>query len=185
MPDAITLLKKDHREVEGLFSKFEQTGDATIAKKLCQELEVHTTIEEEIVYPVLRRKVDQDLAKEAQKEHDEADQIIKKIQSTLSDGRGGNQLAALMSQLKEAVEHHVEEEETEVFPKMQQKVGDQLTSMGQAVAQRKQELLQLGGAVDLLDLTKEELYERAKRAGIEGRSDMTKEELAKALQKTR
>jgi iron-sulfur cluster repair protein YtfE (RIC family) len=194
MPDAITLLTQDHRQVEHLFSLFEAGGGEQIAKQICQELEVHTTIEEEIVYPVLEREVDKKMAKEATQEHQEAEGIIKKIKSTLSGGNGrGNgkgRLADLVSQLKEAIEHHVEEEENEVFPKMKEQVGDKLAAMGQELARRKQELLQHAEAGeqdgepagDLLDLTKEELYEKAKEADIPGRSNMSKEELAQALQ---
>jgi iron-sulfur cluster repair protein YtfE (RIC family) len=194
MPDAITLLTQDHREVEHLFSLFEAGGGEQIAKQICQELEVHTTIEEEIVYPVLQRQVDKAMAKEAGQEHKEAKGIIEKIKKTLpgGNGRGGGQekLSQLVSQLKEAIEHHVEEEEDEVFPKMQEKVGDKLSDMGQELVARKHELRaqvqdQSGGRgsdQDLLDLTKEELYERAKEADIPGRSSMSKEELAQALQ---
>jgi iron-sulfur cluster repair protein YtfE (RIC family) len=174
MPNAINLLEQDHRKVEKLFTQFEQTGDQGIALEICQELEVHTTLEEEIVYPVLRAKVDRKMAAEAQQEHDEADQLIKKIKKA-----SGAQLQQLVGKLKEAVEHHVEEEETEVFPKMQQKVGTELTRMGTEIQQRKSQLT--AGGADLLDLTKEELYEKARKADIPGRSSMTKEELAEAL----
>ncbi len=193
MPDAITLLTQDHREVQHLFSLFESGGGEQIAKQICQELEVHTTIEEEIVYPVLQRQVDKEMAKEAGQEHKEAKGIIEQIKKALSsgNGRGGGQenLPELVGQLKEAIEHHVAEEENEVFPKMQQKVGNELAGMGQELAARKQELLAQvqgrsagRGSDDLLDLTKEELYERAKEADIPGRSNMSKEELAQALQ---
>ena len=84
----------------------------------------------------------------------------------------------------------MQDEEHEVFPKMQQKAGDELSGMGQELAARKQELLAQvqgqsagrGSDEDLLDLTKEELYERAKEADIPGRSNMSKQELAQALQ---
>ena len=60
MPDVTTLLEQDHREVEQLFTEFEQTGDREIALQICQELEIHTTVEEEIVYPVLAEQVDRE-----------------------------------------------------------------------------------------------------------------------------
>lgn len=179
MPDAITLLKQDHRTVERMFERFERTGDSTIAQEICQELRVHTTIEEEIVYPVLRDKVDRTMAQEAQKEHQEAKQLIGRIERQ----NGGTQLRRLVTRLKQAIEQHVEEEETEVFPEMRQKVGGELTRMGDQLARRKQQLTSSRSPDLLLDLTKDELYDRARSAGIDGRSRMNKKELARALQR--
>ncbi len=178
MPSAVDVLEQDHRRVEMLFSEFEQSGDQNIARQICQELEVHTALEEEIVYPVLRQEVDDELAQEAQREHDEAKELIKKIEGGLS----GAALQQTVAKLKESVEHHVEEEENEVFPKMQQTVGGELIRMGDEIMQRKAQLMSSanGGSV-LLDLTKEELYQKAQEADIPGRSSMTKEELAQAL----
>jgi iron-sulfur cluster repair protein YtfE (RIC family) len=171
MPDAITLLKQDHRTVERLFDRFQRTGDAEVAKTICQELRTHTSLEEEIVYPVLRKEVDQ-----------EAKQLIRKIESTKTTGA---QLRQLVMKLKDAIEHHVQEEETEVFPKMKRQLGTDLTRMGEEIARRKTPKVRSAGNGELLDLTKEELYERARKAGIEGRSTMNKRELAKALQGAR
>lgn len=138
MPDATKLLEQDHREVEQLFTEFETTGDRALALRICDELEVHTTIEEEIVYPVLARDVDQSLAEEGKEEHEEVDRIMKQIRSLgPSDGR----LRTFVAQLKDAVMHHVEEEEEETFPKMRDRVGDQLPRMGEQITARKQELV--------------------------------------------
>jgi iron-sulfur cluster repair protein YtfE (RIC family) len=182
MPDAITLLKQDHRTVERLFDRFQRTGDAEVAKTICQELRTHTSLEEEIVYPVLRKEVDRTLAAEAIKEHQEAKQLIRKIESTKT---AGAQLRQLVMKLEAAIEHHVQEEETEVFPKMKRQLGTDLTRMGEEIARRKTPKVRSAGNGELLDLTKEELYERARKAGIEGRSTMNKRELAKALQGAR
>ena len=177
MPSAVDLLEQDHRRVEMLFADFEQTGDESIALHICQELEVHATLEEQIVYPVLRR-VDQELAQEAQHEHEEAKQLIRKIKGGLS----GAALTQTVGKLKEAVEHHVQEEEGEVFPKMLEAVGGELLEMGDEMQQQKPQVMHvMAGDSNLLDLTKEELYQRAQEAGIPGRSSMTKEELAAAL----
>ena len=176
MPNAVDVLEQDHRRVEMLFADFEQAGDQSIAVQICQELEIHTTLEEEIVYPVLRQRVDQGLAQEAQKEHDEAKDLIKKIKG----GLGGAALTQTVMKLKESVEHHVQEEETQVFPKMTQTVGEDLFEMGERIQRRKAQLMTAGDA-GLLDLTKEELYQKAQDADIPGRSSMTKEELVEAL----
>ena len=187
MPDVIQLLNQDHRKVEELFTEFESTQSWEICQQICDELEIHTQLEEEIVYPSLKR-IDSKLEKEAEKEHDEAKQLVAKIRR---GGADSSDLVTTMTKLKEAVEHHVEEEESEAWPKMRQELGQtKLGELGTEVEQRKRELLGAGttqGSTSgsrgrLLDLTKEELYEKAKEAGIEGRSSMTKDELVDALQ---
>ena len=178
MLSAVDLLEQDHRRVEMLFSDFERSGDASVALQICQELEVHAALEEGIVYPKLRMQVDEGLAQEAQHEHEEAKELIRKIKGGLS----GSALTQTVLALKQAVEHHVQEEETEVFPKMQQTIGGELMQMGDEIQQRKPQVMKVvAGDSDLLDLTKEELYERAQQADVPGRSSMTKEELAAAL----
>jgi iron-sulfur cluster repair protein YtfE (RIC family) len=191
VPDVIELLNHDHREVEKLFAQFERSQSWDTVVQICQELEVHTQVEEEIVYPPLA-SIDGKLEREAEKEHDEAKQLIAKIR------RGGENASGLMetvTKLKEAVEHHVQEEESEAWPKMRDELGQsQLNELGTQVKQRKQELLSNmstsgsggrggRGGGRFVDLTKEELYEKAKEANIEGRSSMTKDELADALQR--
>ena len=196
MPDVIELLNNDHREVEQLFTEYESTRDYEVAMQICDELLMHATCEEEIVYPPLER-IDVQLEREAEQEHLEAEQLIDQIQALEP---GDSQFPALMTKLKEAVMHHVEEEETEAWPKMRERYGDKLDELGTMVMRRKEELkaelagsdTETGGTpsptpttsgttTQLLDLTKEELYAKAKEAEIRGRSDMTKQQLAEAL----
>jgi iron-sulfur cluster repair protein YtfE (RIC family) len=187
MPDVIDLLNHDHREVEQLFAQFKQTRDPMVVEHVCMELTVHTTVEEEIVYPVLQ-ELDDDLVEEAEHEHDEAKQLIEQIQARPEGDPG---IADLMQQLEEAVQHHVQEEETEAWPKLREGAGDRLEDLGARVAERK-EALQTGEAVPYEGsspgggsgdgATKQELYEEAKAAGIEGRSSMSKDELREALE---
>jgi iron-sulfur cluster repair protein YtfE (RIC family) len=137
MPNVIELLKHDHREVEQLFSKFESSQNAAIVEKICSELEAHTAAEEKLVYPVLREDVSDGgkLADEAEHEHAEARQIIGRIKQT-TDAKHLNDLVA---ELKKAIEHHVEEEERTVFPKMQSDVGEtELDSLGEQIQEFKQ-----------------------------------------------
>ncbi|HYC69491.1 hemerythrin domain-containing protein [Brevundimonas sp.] len=110
--DAIAMLKADHRKVEELFAKFEETnGKATkqrLAEQICLELKVHTAIEEEIFYPACRGKIEDDLVNEAYVEHDSAKLLINEIEA------GGPQedfYDAKVKVLSEMIEHHVEEEE--------------------------------------------------------------------------
>ena len=110
--DAIAMLKADHRKVEALFEKFEQTnGKATkqkLAEQICLELKVHTAIEEEIFYPACRGKIEDDLVNEAYVEHDSAKQLINEIEA---GGPEEDFYDAKVKVLSEMIEHHVEEEE--------------------------------------------------------------------------
>ena len=110
--DAIAMLKADHRKVEELFEKFEQTnGKATkqrLAEEICLELKVHTAIEEEIFYPACRGKIEEDLVDEAYVEHDSAKLLINEIEA---GGPEEDFYDAKVKVLSEMIEHHVEEEE--------------------------------------------------------------------------
>ena len=172
MPDATQLLSQDHRKVEQLFDQFEQTDDPAIARTICQELEVHTTVEEELVYPGLR-EVDEETAEHAEEEHDEADEIIRKAKQA-----EGAELHKQMKELRDSVEHHVEEEEKPdgAWQKLREGKGQEwLEEVGSEVEQRKGELEQE------TEPTKDELYREAKDKDVPGRSDMSKDELEDAV----
>ena len=115
MPDVIELIEKDHREVEGLFATFEASEDESVATQICDELDRHTAAEEKAVYPVIASDVPGGvpMVKEGEEEHKEARQLIGRIRQT-SDP---NHLAELVEELKEAIQHHVREEESEILPK--------------------------------------------------------------------
>ena len=110
--DAIELLKADHRKVEELFSDFEQATSSARKKKLaqeiCLELTVHTKIEEEIFYPAVRGKIEEDTVTEAYVEHDGAKVLIAVIEAgDPSDQYYQSKVHVLSEQIK----HHVHEEE--------------------------------------------------------------------------
>jgi hemerythrin superfamily protein len=179
MHEVTKLLEHDHREVEQLFRMFRGSSDHPIAERICDELSIHTTVEEEIVYPRLR-DLDPGMAEAAEREHAEAKQLIEQIRRT----QDRITLIARMTELEQAIDHHVQEEEQATFPRLRGAIGGgDLEAMGHQVQERKEELQRTRGAAGeaLLDLTKEELYERAKKAGVEGRSGMTKQQLAEAL----
>ena len=140
MPDPFSLLKDDHRKVERLFEQFEQSQDPSVALQISQELTVHSIVEEELVYPILATKVEFGKAEEARHEHDEAKQLILQMESQVAaeDAEG---LTATVQQLKEAIQHHVEEEEREVFPLMEQKLSDTTPLLGPDMEARKEKLL--------------------------------------------
>jgi hemerythrin superfamily protein len=140
--DAIALLKEDHRAVEKLFKEFESAkGEGrkeTLARKICLELTIHTMIEEEIFYPACRGKVDEDLLKEAFVEHDSAKLLVAEIET--GSGQSDDYFDAKVQVLSEQVEHHVEEEEKELFPEVR-KADIDLKALGEQLAERKMELM--------------------------------------------
>jgi hemerythrin superfamily protein len=140
--DAITLLKDDHRAVEKLFKEFESAkGEGRkekLARQICLELTIHTTIEEEIFYPACRGKVDEDLLKEAFVEHDAAKLLIAEIEA--GNGESDDFFDAKVQVLSEQIEHHVQEEEKELFPEVR-KADIDLKAIGEQLAARKKELM--------------------------------------------
>jgi hypothetical protein len=144
--DALKLLAQDHREVEALFEKFEKAkGDdqkERIARQICTELKVHAMIEEEIFYPALEGKIDEDDLKEAYVEHDGAKVLINDIEAGSPDSEF---YEAKVKVLKEEIEHHVKEEEKQqgnIFTQAR-KADVDLKALGEQMAARKAELMQL------------------------------------------
>jgi hemerythrin superfamily protein len=140
--DVIALLKDDHRAVERLFKEYEgASGEGRkekLARKICLELIVHTTIEEEIFYPASNGKIDQDLLKEAYVEHDAAKVLIAEIEA--GSGQTDDFFDAKVQVLSEQIEHHVKEEEGELFPQVR-KADIDLEALGEQLAERKRELM--------------------------------------------
>ena len=144
--DALALLKADHTKVEGLFSQFDKarTDDKkrALAEQICQELKIHTTIEEEIFYPAAREATgDEDTLNEAAVEHESAKELIEQIESGSPDD---DMWVAKVTVLGEYIKHHVNEEQTELFPEVRKSKLD-LKELGQRLLERKQELME-GGA---------------------------------------
>lgn len=138
MSEALKVLIDDHHKVRDMFKQFAGGTDHAVALKICQELTIHALLEEEIVYPVLRRDVDPDLAEEAEEEHDEMKQLIVQVQSMEP---GDPELPMVMTRLERTLEHHVQEEETEAFPKLEEVTSEDLHELGNELFRRRQELL--------------------------------------------
>ena len=117
MADGFDVLTEEHRAVERLFDTYRHDPEDSIAHEICAELGVHTKIEEAALYPALRRYVDggDDLADVAEQEHAVAKSIIARI-----DGSPPADLFDLVAELRSEVEHHVESEESELFPQMRE-----------------------------------------------------------------
>ena len=130
---ATALLRKQHREVENLFDHIAKVeGSKREQRKLFDELvtlfTAHARIEEKLFYPE-GRKVDEKLTLEAYEEHDVAHALIRKIKKTRSNDAT---FQAKIKVLKEIIEHHVEEEETEYFPECEKKLGqERLEELGE------------------------------------------------------
>ena len=146
-PLAVTLLKQDHREVEGWFEEYEQLdADAeklTLFNKIALALKVHTTIEEEIFYPEERGDVEDDMLDEAYVEHDGAKKLIAEIEAMKP---ADEYYDAKVKVLGEYIKHHVKEEEQPGGIFAQAKRGDEdLDAMGERMKARKAELLKQFG----------------------------------------
>lgn len=142
--DAIALLTNDHKEVKSLFEQFDGLSDRSksakkkIADQICHSLSVHAQLEEEIFYPAVRAKIkDPDLMDEAAVEHASAKQLISQIQTMNPDD---DLYDAKVKVLSEQIDHHVEEEEGEMFPKAK-KSGLDLTALGDEMLARKEVLM--------------------------------------------
>jgi hemerythrin superfamily protein len=183
--NALDLLIADHNRVRGLFARFETAKEADdtaamteLATKIFDELTVHTAIEEEIFYPEVHDTND-DVAEtvdEGIQEH----HVVKSLMDELGTvSAGSDEWTAKMAVLIENVEHHAEEEEGEMFPKVRSNMSD-LDALAQRLDARKG---QMGAPVlaEVIDLTKTELLEMAREQDIPGRSNMSQEELAAAV----
>ena len=137
--DAFNLLKADHRKVEELFSQLESARGAAklrVFEQIKTELELHTHIEEKIFYPALEKpKQTHDLTLEAYEEHD----VVKKLLKELSRAKTAtDEWEAQAKVLQENVEHHVEEEENELFEKAEAALGEEeIEALGERMEAEK------------------------------------------------
>ena len=144
--NAITLLTADHRDVKRLFKAYEKlvktradgSERQALARQICQMLMAHATVEEEIFYPAARAALaEEDLLDEAQVEHASAKDLIAQIESM---GPDEALFDAKVTVLGEYIDHHVQEEEGEMFPKCRESDMN-LKALGASMATRKQQLL--------------------------------------------
>jgi hemerythrin superfamily protein len=182
--DALTLLTADHNRVRGLFARFtaakEADDTATMAELASQidtELEVHTTIEEEILYPWVRGLSGEiaEVVDEGVEEH----HVVKVLLGEVRDlSPGDDEWVAKLTVVIENVEHHAEEEESEMFPEIRSATdADALEELADRLEARK---ASLGAPVlaDKQDMSTEQLRELAREQEIPGRSSMDHDELA-------
>jgi hemerythrin-like domain-containing protein len=143
--DAIAILKADHKKVRGLLSDFEDTSSraTTQREELLQtierELKIHSKIEEDIFYPAFReaaeKQDDKKLFFEALEEHHVVDAVLAELKEAEPSSE---QFGAKAKVLKDLVEHHAEEEETEMFPRARKLMGrEKLAELGERLAEAK------------------------------------------------
>jgi hemerythrin superfamily protein len=138
--DVISMIKSDHRKVDGLFQQYQSSSDETekkeLVKTICTELRVHAGAEETKVYPTLDQE-DHNGANESLEEH----HLIKILISELSGmGAVNDKMDAKMKVLSEIVKHHVHEEETKYLPELNDS-GEDLDQMGEAFQAEKERLM--------------------------------------------
>jgi iron-sulfur cluster repair protein YtfE (RIC family) len=148
--DAIALLKADHKNVKDLFAQVEDTSERAKAQlqrlgdEICAELTVHMQIEEKILYPAIQErtkrghKEEKDLVLESYEEHAAAKSVIKDIGAT---DPGDESYKPKIKALSELIDHHVKEEESELFPGARELFDeDELVELGQRLAELKAQL---------------------------------------------
>jgi hemerythrin superfamily protein len=145
--DATELLKRDHDAVAKLFQRFRMgRGNRTrraVLEQICDELTVHAQIEEEIFYPAVRATGDATLVEkvdEALREHAEVKASVEALRAR-SDEAEGTDVEGMMARLAESVEHHVGEEEGELFPRLAEVMDERhRADIGRRLKARKDEL---------------------------------------------
>jgi hemerythrin superfamily protein len=143
---AIEMLEADHREVEDLFEELESASNKDekreIFEELADKLAVHATIEERHFYPAAKGKETEDLLKEAVEEHLSVKRLVADLMEVdASDAT----FDAKVKVLKEQIEHHVEEEEGELFPKVKKLLDpDAMDALEQEMVATREELMEEG-----------------------------------------
>lgn len=143
--DAISLLKDDHKTMKKIMGDIDSTGDRAVKTreellaKMKQELTIHERIEEEIFYPALREhKKAKDIVLEGYEEHHAVDVLMDELESVPFDDETWS---AKFSVIKENIEHHIEEEEGEMFKKARQVFDEQeLVGLGERMQQLKNDI---------------------------------------------
>jgi len=141
---AVEILREQHDKVKKAFKQFEKLdredteAQQQLVQTVCEDLKLHTTLEEELFYPAAREAIDdEDLLNEAQVEHETAKMLIEQLENMSGDDPNFH---ATFTVLGEYVLHHVKEEEGEMFPQVQETDLD-LEELGTRMRSRMQELM--------------------------------------------
>jgi iron-sulfur cluster repair protein YtfE (RIC family) len=145
--DAIEMLNADHEKVLDLFKQYTTASDEHtkrgIAEEVFFELETHAQLEEQLFYPAFEEEADEEgekLVEEARKEHQAVKDLIEELRSLATQDK---QFDAKFRELMENVEHHIEEEETEMFPQAEEMLAEQVEELRDEMQELKQQLTAL------------------------------------------
>jgi len=189
--DAVTLIKNDHRLMEELFAQLKAAkGDRrALVTEVQARLSAHARAEEAEVYPTLAKAAGEKAEVEhGTYEHLEAEHKLRKVSNLIDSPHFSQALDEFVG----AVDHHVQEEESELLPALKKATDKEtLDRLGAAFERARLDELSTSGyeqaprstepADDLAEATRDELYEKAQKADIPGRSHMKKEDLIEAL----
>jgi hemerythrin superfamily protein len=180
--DPTRILEADHRQVEALFDKIAKASGeerSPLVSELAESLRGHMALEEQVLYPAMGSVTGDEAVQEANTEHELARKTLDEMVKLAPDEPGFD---GAMEAVKAGIEHHVEEEEGEVFPKLR---SDGTAVLAEIATPFMHKRVELGLPFDAPALasasTKEELVTEALEAGVQGASSMTKEELAEQL----
>lgn len=172
MPDVLDHLISEHRDVEQMLARLKESDpgpERTEAfAELRRALSTHMAVEERYLYPLFAEHLGEDEATDATDEHELARRGLAEAERRLEEGA----FAAAIEILEAGIGHHVEEEESDQFPKLRERAADQLARMD---PEELEDRVQEDGP------TRDELYRRAQVADVPGRSTMTKDELHDAV----
>ena len=141
--DAIALLKADHQRVKDLFAQYEAAKNVetkrTLAEQVFVELETHAQLEETVFYPTVNEETDEgpELVKESLSEHETVKHLIQELRGMAQDTEAFD---VKFQELIRNVEHHVEEEESEMFPLAEQALAEDLEEMSEEMQELKADL---------------------------------------------
>ena len=191
MDNVVALIKADHATFEWYFGKLQsedtEPGEkAQLLARLEALLKPHSDAEEQVVYPAIAQAVppEGEETEDGAAEHHHVEGLLRQLKGQPMDAPGADGvLAAMIGELR----HHIDEEEKEILPAYAKAVDRaELDRVGRAFVEAKERVRVANGLPepqrpDLVDLTRDELYKRARQEGLEGRSDMSKDELVMAL----
>ena len=169
-------LTQEHRKAEDLMDRLSRSEPGAERDGLLQELHdslgTHMAVEERFIYPLISDDIDEEAAADATDEHELSRRALADLVARADEGA----FVDALEMLRKGIDHHVDEEESELFPKLRERAADELADMDPEDLEAKVER-----SPDTIDLTRDELYEKAKEQDVAGRSSMTKEELAHAV----
>jgi hemerythrin superfamily protein len=180
--DVTRILEADHRKVETLFTqiqKAEGSERAALVDELATDLRTHMELEEQTLYPAMKPVTGEEPAQEGETEHELARKTLEDVLRLAPDDPG---FGAALDALKAGIEHHVEEEESEVFPKLRSDGTSVLDEVATPFMTKRMELgMPMEAPALAAACSKDELVTEAEKAGVDVDSSMTKDDLAEAL----